>query len=97
MERNVAEFLPHITDARLAGLKPKKASAKRKTRSLFRIVRLDSPRDRFARRDDAGDGKGGWVLGHRVAVRGIFRSLTARDAHHGGPVDRPARVALERY
>lgn len=98
--------LPHVATGDLAGLSAKKQQARQKTHSLFRIVRLSSPPDRFGR-PAAERGTGTWHLDHRVRVRGHFRwqphgpGLRLRRlqwiaAHYRGPEDTPERVDLER-
>jgi hypothetical protein len=80
MAENVeAGELPHVSADQMAKLKRKKARARQKTHTLFRVVRLRAPRDRFVRVGETSgetDGETGgqvWTLGHRVAVRGHFR------------------------
>ena len=92
------------------GTPAKKARARAKTHSLFRVVRLDSPPDRFGRPAAATPAVGeraGWHLQHRVRVRGHFRlqpygphqslrRLQWIDPHHRGPLSAPEQVDLER-
>lgn len=98
------EQLPHVSEERLAALKPEKQSARQKTHSLFRVARLSSPPDRFGR--GGGDrSAGGWALGVRVRVRGHFRwqphgperalrRLQWIAAHERGPSDGETRPDL---
>ncbi len=64
--------LPWVERHRLVGLSRKKQRARQKAGTLFQVVRLTTPSDRFGR-PDADRDKDGWKLGVRVRVRGHFR------------------------
>lgn len=96
--------VPHIPEERLAALKPDKQAARQKTHSIFQVVDLKPPADRFGRTAEER-GQGGWKLGVRVRVRGHFRwqpwgegrklrRLQWVRAHERGPKDAEKRPEL---
>lgn len=101
-----SEMLPHLDEKKLSETTVKKARAKHKTASLFRIVRLNPPPGRFGR-SDGERSLDGWRLDHRIRVRGHFRMQpygTGRSqrrlqwiaAHFKGPDDGEEKIDLLR-
>lgn len=99
-------LLFRVENRRLAGLSKKKQRAKAKQGTLFRVVKLAAPADRFGRTDADRD-KGGWTLGVRVRVRGHFRlqpygpsgrlrRLQWIASYEKGPSDAPFRPRLHK-
>lgn len=98
--------LPRVHSQDLDHLSKKKQGAKAKRFTLFKIVRLDSPSDRFGRTD--GDRHAsGWTLGQRIQVRGHFRwqaygpqhgqrRLQWIKAYEKGPIDGEQKLPLIR-
>lgn len=73
-ERADLRDLPRITPKDLAkSRRLDKQRNKLHEASLFQVVRMHPPRDRFGRKDQEGIPKGGWELGVRTTVRGHFR------------------------
>lgn len=101
------EELPRRPAGRAPATKPHKLRAERRRWTLFRVVRLRPPADRFGRPDAARGESGSWRLDHRVRVRGHFRlqahgpghslrRLQWIAAHERGPHEAPARTDLDR-
>jgi hypothetical protein len=98
--------LPYVDPRRLAAIKTNKAKSKLHFASMFRIVRLDSPPERFGRepRDRPGQG---WQLNWRVEVSGYyrwqpwgpnssFRRWQYIKGYERGPEGAPSKVELTR-
>lgn len=98
--------LPRVTISDLAKLKEKKAVAKQKTHTLFSVVDLRSPPNRFGR-TNAPSLQQAWRLDRRITVRGHFRwqaygekmskrKLIWIDSYERGPQDAPTPTTIVR-
>jgi len=66
--------IPHIPEKDLLKTSRRdKQRSKLHNASLFKIVKLTSPKDRFGRTDQELKPRDGWTLGVRTTVRGHFR------------------------
>lgn len=98
--------LPYVAPEHLATLPGKKRFARMQYESIFRLVSLDSPPDRFGRSTGPrDDDEPGWTLRTRSHVRGHFRwqahgprwserRLIWIDEHWRGPEDGDVQVDL---
>jgi hypothetical protein len=96
--------LPYADPQQVASMKSNKAKTKLQFASMFRIVRLDSPPDRFGRTSQRRAGPS-WNLNWRVQVDGYYRwqpwgpSSSLRrwqyvKGYERGPVDAPSKTDL---
>lgn len=102
----VIKPLPQVTEKAYKAIQSeKKRNAKLKSHTLFKVLRLESPRGRFGRTDQDRIPQGGWKLDHRIPVRGHYRwqavgekwkdhKLIYVARHSRGPKDAPERPEL---
>lgn len=97
-------YLPAVNES-FVHLSRKKQKAKQKTHSMFKVLALSSPANRFGR--ERVPPKGQWILDYRTSVRPHFRwqpygprsqlrKLIWIERHYRGPLNAEEKIDLEK-